>query len=216
MRLLCLVVLAAGTAYGVSEAGSPRAASKGAQPLFEAVKMKIEGTTEAPIGYQRFCATGAAECRATSDSTAQMALSPQRMNELRAVNHSVNERIKPVSDEAQYKVIEYWTYPTTGKGDCEDYVLQKKRELIALGWPAGALLITVVRDENDEGHAVLTARTDSGEFILDNKRSEIMDWRKTPYAYIKRQSSIDPRHWELLMPLRTDPTVAASGTVGDH
>ena len=37
------------------------------------------------------------------------------------------------------------------------------------GWPESKLLITVVRDENNEGHAVLTVRTDEGDFILDNR-----------------------------------------------
>jgi hypothetical protein len=31
------------------------------------------------------------------------------------------------------------------------------------GWPESKLLITVVRDENNEGHAVLTVRTDEGD-----------------------------------------------------
>jgi predicted transglutaminase-like cysteine proteinase len=216
MRLLCLVVLAAGTAYGVSEAGNPRSAPVVERPVLKTVKMPIDGVTDAPIGYSRFCASNQSECRATSGGEKEVMLTEQRWSELRRVNNGVNERIKPVSDEAQYKVIEYWTYPTTGKGDCEDYVLLKKRELVALGWPAGALLITVVRDENDEGHAVLTARTDRGEFILDNKHSMIMDWRDTDYTYIKRQSSLDPRHWESLVPQRTDPTVAASGAEGAH
>ena len=55
------------------------------------------------------------------------------------------------------------------KGDCEDYALLKRHTLIRKGWPVGSLLLTVVRDEKGEGHAVLTARTKQGDFILDNK-----------------------------------------------
>ena len=37
------------------------------------------------------------------------------------------------------------------------------------GWPRAALLVTVVREKNGNGHAVLTVKTDKGEFILDNQ-----------------------------------------------
>ena len=43
--------------------------------------------------------------------------------------------------------------------------------LIQAGWPRQALLITVVRDKKGEGHAVLTVKTDKGEFILDNQET---------------------------------------------
>lgn len=102
--------------------------------------------------------------------------------------------------------------PVSGKGDCEDYVLLKQRELMARGWPQSALLITVVRDENNEGHAVLTVRTDLGDLILDNKNSKILAWNQTPYTYIKWQSAMDPRLWESLVPLQETPSVAAAGT----
>ena len=40
------------------------------------------------------------------------------------------------------------------------------------GWPRQALLITVVRDKKGDGHAVLTVKTDKGEFILDNQNED--------------------------------------------
>jgi hypothetical protein len=36
------------------------------------------------------------------------------------------------------------------------------------GFPRQALLMTIVRDHNDQGHAILTVKTNSGDFILDN------------------------------------------------
>ena len=42
------------------------------------------------------------------------------------------------------------------------------------GWPREALLVTVVRDEKDEGHAVLTVTTDKGDYILDNQNKNIL------------------------------------------
>jgi predicted transglutaminase-like cysteine proteinase len=67
--------------------------------------------------------------------------------------------------------------------------------LIQAGWPRSALLITVVRDQKDEGHAVLTVKTDKGDYVLDNQVSEIRLWAETGYRYVKRQSQIDPNVW---------------------
>ena len=44
-------------------------------------------------------------------------------------------------------------------GDCEDFVLLKRKKLIAGGFSPSDLLITVVRKPDGEGHAVLTLRT---------------------------------------------------------
>ena len=88
------------------------------------------------------------------------------------------------------------------------------RLLIQRGWPQSTLLITVVRDENNEGHAVLTVRTDAGDFVLDNKRRDIVRWADTPYTFIKRQSERNPLVWISLLPPETAPqtTVSASNS----
>ena len=96
-------------------------------------------------------------------------------------------------------------YPTNKKGDCEDYVLLKRRILMERGWPESTLLITVVRDQNNEGHAVLTVRTDKGDFVLDNKRRDIVRFADTPYTYIKRQSERNPLVWISLLPPDSAP-----------
>ncbi len=128
------------------------------------------------------------------------------------MNTKVNTSVQPVTDMELYHKVEYWTYPTQHKGDCEDYVLLKQRLLIERGWPESTLLITVVRDENNEGHAVLTVRTDKGDFVLDNKRSEILRFAATPYTYIKRQSERNPLIWISLLPPETAPQTQVSAS----
>ena len=71
-------------------------------------------------------------------------------------------------------------------------MLLKRRMLMEAGWPREALLITVVRDKKGEGHAVLTVKTDKGEFILDNQEEDILLWSETGYRFVKRQSQSDP------------------------
>ena len=55
--------------------------------------------------------------------------------------------------------------------------------------------MTIVRDLNGEGHAILTVKTDRGEFVLDNLRDEILPWDETGYRFIKRQAQDDPNVW---------------------
>ncbi len=159
----------------------------------------VYGETLPPIGFVNFCARNVNECRSVRPlhRTTTFHLTPKRWAELKQVNSYVNAQIEPVSDLVMHNVPEHWGYPR-GAGDCEDYVLLKKRYLEGLGFPAEALLITVVLDEAGEGHAVLTARTDTGDFILDNRLDVIHRWSETRYQFLKRQSQQDPQIWVAL------------------
>jgi predicted transglutaminase-like cysteine proteinase len=114
------------------------------------------------------------------------------------VNLLVNASIQPRSDMDHWNVLDRWDIPTDGYGDCEDYALLKRKLLMAEGLPRQALLITIVKDENGEGHAILTVKTDRGEFILDNMNDEVKPWTQLPYRFVKRQSQTDPNVWEQL------------------
>jgi predicted transglutaminase-like cysteine proteinase len=175
------------------------------------VYMKAFGDTLPPIGYVNFCQEHRADCRPGPRFADRIQLTPAKFGQIEEVNTAVNTEIAPETDLDLYGKPEYWTYPTT-KGDCEDYVLLKRRILIERGFPESTLLITVVRDENDEGHAVLTVRTDRGDFILDNKRREVMRWVDTPYTFIKRQSEKNPLVWISLLPPETAPQTAVSAS----
>ena len=139
------------------------------------------------------------ECLRGSRTKKRFAATPRLLSELDNVNRVVNQKIGPATDRELYGVEEHWTIPSN-KGDCEDYALLKRRMLIHKGWPASALLLTVVRDEIGEGHAVLTARTDQGDFILDNKVTKVKLWYQTGYRYVMRQSYLDPMAWMSLDP----------------
>ncbi|ODT78756.1 MAG: transglutaminase [Pelagibacterium sp. SCN 64-44] len=160
------------------------------------------GTTSIPVGHAEFCRTHANECRAHANPVAAVTLTGALWQQLQAVNSHYNQAIVPVTDHDLYQVEEFWTYPN-GYGDCEDYVLAKRRELINAGWPASALLITVVRQANGEGHAVLLVRTDRGDLVLDNQVGTIDLWNVTPYKYIKRQSQADAGQWVDMIDDRT-------------
>ncbi len=169
--------------------------------------MRVYGSSQPPYGFVRFCESNPQECVVTSSADARFEATPERLSELDEVNRGVNHEIEPATDMEIYGVPEYWTLPTT-RGDCEDYALLKRHRLIQRGWPSAAMLITVVRDEKNDGHAVLTARTSQGDFILDNKIDIVRLWNQTPYHYVMRQSYMDPKVWVSLDP-NDAPTPAA-------
>jgi len=152
-------------------------------------------TARAPIGAIEFCADNASECRGGTSEPRDIVLSQTAWRDLVKVNRWVNETVKPMTDMEHWGVIEKWSLPTDGYGDCEDYVLLKRKMLIDAGWPREALLITVVRDKKGEGHAVLTVKTDKGEFILDNQNENVVAWTETGYRFVKRQSQSDQNVW---------------------
>jgi predicted transglutaminase-like cysteine proteinase len=164
----------------------------------DALYAKELGRSRPPIGFVRYCAENPDECKGKGGTVDRIAMDPERWNLLYQVNSYVNGKIEPISDMELYGEAERWTIPVDA-GDCEDYLLLKKRYLENMGFPAEALLITVVLDEKSEGHAILTVVTDKGEFILDNRKNDITRWSDTPYTFLKRQSHKDPRQWVALI-----------------
>lgn len=154
----------------------------------------IGNPTSIPVGHAEFCKNHRDECGANADAIAATALSEGRWQELLRVNAVINAAVVPVTDMNYYKVSEYWAYPN-GYGDCEDFVLAKRKALIDAGWNPSTLLITVVRERNGDGHAVLLVRTDRGDLVLDNQDSRVLLWNETPYQYLKRQAQADAGKW---------------------
>ena len=161
--------------------------------------MRVFGTAQPPHGFVRMCEQYPRECLASGNQEIRFSATPERLSELDEINRQVNRAIKPATDMELYGVSVYWTIPRE-RGDCEDYALLKRQLLLAHEWPSGALLMTVVRDEKGEGHAVLTVRTAQGDYVLDNKVDDVRLWYKTPYSYVMRQSFLNPRVWVSLDP----------------
>ena len=128
-------------------------------------------------------------------ASSRLHFSPDLERQLDRINQSVNQRIRPVSETALEDV---WSLPLEeGRrdGDCEDYVLEKRRLLIGEGLPAEALSIAVVETRRDQPHAVLLVETDNGEIVLDNHSPWATPWRAVNYVWLKRQSPFDQRRW---------------------
>lgn len=157
--------------------------------------MMIGGATSQPIGHYDFCRGNPAECSIRSSNLAPATMTDALMRKLINVTASVNAAVKPVSDYEIYGRDEVWAYPDKGVGDCEDYVLEKRRELYRMGMSLADLLMTVVRKPDGEGHAVLTVRTDKGDYVLDNLTNKVRLWDATGYRFLKRQAIDNTGRW---------------------
>jgi predicted transglutaminase-like cysteine proteinase len=191
-------------ALAAALAMSPAGAAE--RPLY----ITVGGSTRAPIGWIEFCSEYAPECETRASEPRDVVLSTKAWKDLARINKWVNDTVKPITDLEHWGVVERWNYPDDGYGDCEDYVLLKRRMLMQAGWPRQALLVTVVRDKRGDGHAVLTVKTDKGEFILDNQNEDILLWSDTGYRFVKRQSQSDPNTWVALGDTRPAPSTAAA------
>ncbi len=159
--------------------------------------IETAGAANPPIGHAEFCWNAPSECADRAAAPKPFPLNSQSWQTILNVNTRVNADVVPLTDQQIWGREELWSYPQ-GVGDCEDYVLEKRRLLMNLGVPASDLLMTVVLQPNGDGHAVLTVRTDRGDVVLDNLSDEVLPWEKTEYTFLKLQSPNDSARWKLV------------------
>lgn len=171
--------------------------------------IETDGRAAKPVAaWVEFCQRMPAECAVNTDEPAIITMTPKLWKTIFAVNRTVNKTIQPMTDMEHYGVADYWDIPTDGKGDCEDYQLLKRKLLADKGLPRRAMRMTVVIDEEGEGHAVLMIRTTQGDYILDNKTNAILSWSATNYVYVKQEGS-ENQQWVSLGGV-TSPTTTAN------
>lgn len=169
---------------------------------------------------------GAADARVTTEveSTARLTSSPNDIEHgqaslklLKRVNREINRAIVPATDEQISGSWDRWDEPVadlggakgTAYGDCEDYVLEKRRVLIAQGVDPKTLSIAVVRSHGGDIHAVLIAATENGEYVLDNLSYWVLPWQEAPYTWVMRQVDGDAREWRAIQRLGAPVRTAA-------
>ena len=164
--------------------------------------MRQAGRTTQPVGHYEFCRASrrmqVEVCQAETGRTDAGLVDSDGRHQQNG-QHDGHAR----TDMEIWGQEEKWSYPD-GAGDCEDYALEKRRQLMQLGVSAGDLLITVVRQPNGDGHAVLTMRTSHGEFVLDNLEPRILMWTDTEYTFLKRQSERNSGIWVQINDGRAD------------
>jgi predicted transglutaminase-like cysteine proteinase len=173
------------------EATQPRSTVMGS-----ATSAAVGGKTSIPYGWVDFCGRRPEQCEVSALPAVDLKLTPGTWATLDRINRAVNGYIVPESNLEHWGTMQdHWDYPVDGKGDCKIYALFKRKLLLDAGFPRQALLMTVVYDLHGEGHAILTVKTDKGDFVLDNLVDNIRSWDATGYYFLKRQSQQDPNIW---------------------
>ncbi|MHB0768958.1 transglutaminase-like cysteine peptidase [Bradyrhizobium sp. 5.13L] len=140
-----------------------------------------------PLTYTTFCLRYAAECRPRrSFRGGPIRLTEKRWTDLREINRSVNQAIEPARNERGIAG-EAWTI-NPARGDCNDYAVSKRHELLRRGWPPRVLLLSEVVVDSGEHHLVLLVRTSDGDFVLDNLTPQVKPWSQTLYRWLRVQS----------------------------
>lgn len=151
------------------------------------VSQAVAGSGRSPLGYQLMCREHPEECR--GGGKAKVTMTNQLMSTLKKINGSVNRSIRPRKDPGP----DVWSV-SVSSGDCEDYVLAKRRALIKAGVPSSSLRIAYVKTRQGVGHAILVVKTNGKDLVLDNLTQTIKPLSQTGYRIVSMSGS-NPRKW---------------------
>jgi predicted transglutaminase-like cysteine proteinase len=165
------------------------AAARGGQ-LVKATQSTLDGAsaTLAPFQHVRFCLRYPQDCQSSAKKAEP--ITPQMMGLLQSVNDNVNRAINPSSEDYNGG----WTI-APNIGDCNDYAVTKRHELLMRGLPPGVLRLSVTKTPTGIGHLLLVVTTTRGNMVMDNLTNEIRPWEFTGYRLLKIQSAADPQLW---------------------
>ena len=194
-KILLLVTMAAATAWAsVSEAsffGLPRALK------YQLARIGFDNPALPPIGHSRFCLRYPDDCKihGIDFRRRNIALTPKRWDELNGINHQVNRDIVAEITPGNGLTEEWLISPPAG--DCKDYAITKRHELLARGWPSRALLLSEVVVPSGEHHLILVVRTKDTDLVLDNLnanvRPVVVMYRQ--YQWVRIETTQNPMFW---------------------
>jgi predicted transglutaminase-like cysteine proteinase len=182
-----LAIIACVFSADSAEARSPQVPSV-LTPIAEATP------TLAPFQHVRFCIRYPADCKSNPAEKERIDLTAETLELLKRVNHSVNVSIAPTPKNYGTDLHDGWTISPTA-GDCNDYAVTKRHELLGSGLPSKALRLSVVKTSSGLGHLVLIVVTTRGDIVMDNLTEAISPWQSTGYHWLKIQSAADSRFW---------------------
>ncbi|MBV8701547.1 transglutaminase-like cysteine peptidase [Bradyrhizobium sp.] len=161
----------------------------------------------APFQHVRFCIRYPGDCKSNPNEADRLELNDETSALLKRINGRVNAAIAPALKSYGSNLADRWTIAPTS-GDCNDYAVTKRHELVASGLPGRALRLSVVKTASGAGHLVLVAATTNGDLVLDNLTDAIRPWQRTGYEWLKIQSSRDAKFWSGLKASRAAPAVS--------
>lgn len=208
------VILFAIFAYAITAVKADEGGRQHPSPL---ISVAETSPTLAPFQHVRFCLRYPADCTPDSAQNARIELDTQTSELLKSINHRVNLAIAPKTKVYGQILENSWTI-APNMGDCNDYAVTKRHELIKSGLPSSALRLSVTKTTSGEGHLVLLIATTKGDVVMDNLVEDIRPWHSTQYQWIKIQSAANPRFWNDLaslvpgLPPRTNGKLHVAGS----
>ena len=163
-----------------------------------AKRISFGNYTLAPMAFTQFCLRYADQCKPQQIvfRGGPVRLTEERWDDLKMVNKSVNASMVPEPNTAGLAGEKWLVNPS--RGDCNDYAVSKRAELLKRGWPARALLLSEVVTAWGEGHLILVVRTSVGDLVLDNLTPQIRPWTRAPYRWVRMQTPKNPNFWASL------------------
>lgn len=195
LSIAAMIIATFFTAPAVAQSTEP------AQPAARRLVGPPPGFVETCQRYEWFCGNHTADSAPVAEV--------ESLDIAKKINRRVNSSVTELSDPENYGVADYWSLPTNGNGDCEDFVLQKYKLLIEAGIDSRNLSISIVLDRVGNNHAVLILRHLSGDLVLDNLASGIRLWNQTGYTFLAMQSGVNKTEWEVVMNQPRDRNVLA-------
>ncbi len=162
------------------------------RPLKNATEAAFMGQgprTVAPFAHVRFCVASPSECVGGSGPDS-VELTKEKLDLLKSVNARVNNSIEPFMPEG----LETWQV-NPDRGNCHDYAVSKRHELIRAGWPSASLRLAIAYTRGGVGHLVVIVRTTDGDLVLDNLTNRIVNWRKSGLRFVSMDGGDQPRVW---------------------
>jgi predicted transglutaminase-like cysteine proteinase len=158
-------------------------------------RLRFEEPTLPPMAHTIFCMNYPRECapRKIVFRGGGIKMTPDRWQEIASINTDVNRAIRPQTNLGGLATEKWVVAPAAG--DCHDYAVTKRHELLAKGWPAHALLLAEVVTSWGEHHLVLVVRSQQGDFVADNLTADVRPLSRTSYAWVRMQNPSNPMLW---------------------
>ncbi len=161
-------------------------------------RISFDTPTLAPMAFVRFCIQYSDDCkvRRMAFRPRPMTLTNARRAELAKVNRDVNRAIRPQENLSGVAAEKWLVAPR--EGDCNDYAVTKRHELLARGWPSRSLLLAEVVVPSGDHHLVLVVRTNEDDLVLDNLNWNIRPISQIQYQWIRAQQPSNPKFWSMI------------------
>lgn len=168
---------------------------------FARMQLSLRESALPPVAHTLFCISYPGECAEAAGTASFLSAPVQALyTSLEAVNRDVNAAIRPVHAKERNIVADRWLLSPLS-GNCNDYAVSKRHELLRLGWPSWALLLAEVVVATGEHHLVLVANAGGESFVLDNLKETVVPLAAAvDYHWIRIESPDDPRFWIAFSP----------------